>query len=176
MNGKSKPADRRLAFLATYSPSKNVYLGGLLVTNALGRPLEFQCTAPIEPNRTQVLLYGPTLEPYVVTELIGRTLLDRVGVKPHLVLVENESLLSLRTLVSAAVGCVVEQSLPNSVSVGRQQVTWSPDFAADKEVIRECCEQIPKDADLAEPFERVVAALKETTNPSLATGGNRGAA
>lgn len=176
MNNDSKPGDRRLAFFATHSPSPNVYLGGLLITNQLGRPLEFQCTAPVEPNRTQVLLYGPTLEPYVVTELIGRTLLERASVKPHLVLVDDEQALALRPLVKPAVGCVVEQSTANAERVGRHAVAWHDDYAADRDVIRECCRKIPKDADLAEPFERVVAALKETTNPSLASGGNRGAA
>lgn len=175
MEGNKSSAERRLAFFATYSPAEHVYIGGLLVTNRMGRPLEFQCTAPVEPNRTQVLLYGPTLKSYVVTELIGRTLLDRVSVKPHLVLVDSEEALGLRPLVKQAVGCVVREATSESLRVGRHQVTWLPDFADDREVIRDCCEKIPQDADMAEPFERVIAALKETTNPSLASS-NRGAA
>ncbi|MCA9043520.1 MAG: hypothetical protein KDA69_04320, partial [Planctomycetaceae bacterium] len=51
-----------LGFLqVTLTPSG--YVGGLLVTNRQGRPLEFQCTTPVQPNRTQEILYGPTLKP-----------------------------------------------------------------------------------------------------------------
>jgi hypothetical protein len=82
------------------------YVGGLLVTNHYGRPLEFQCTAPLKPNRTQEILYGPTLVPYVLGDLIGRTLIEKVGVKPHIVLTEREELLGLRDLVEIPIACV----------------------------------------------------------------------
>ncbi len=98
----------RLGFLTAIEVPERGYVGGLLVTNQFGRPLEFQCTAPLKPNRTQEILYGPTLVPYVLGDLIGRTLLEKVGVKPHLVLTERHELLGLRELVEIAVACVDE--------------------------------------------------------------------
>jgi hypothetical protein len=96
----------RLGFLTAIEVPDRGYVGGLLVTNHFGRPLEFQCTAPIKPNRTQEILYGPTLVPYVLGDLIGRTLIEKVGVKPHLVLTERQDLLGLRELVEIPVACV----------------------------------------------------------------------
>lgn len=96
----------RLGFLTAIEISDRGYVGGLLVTNHFGRPLEFQCTAPVKPNRTQEILYGPTLAPFLLGELIGRTLLDKVGVKPHLVLTERPELLDLRAHVDMPVACV----------------------------------------------------------------------
>jgi hypothetical protein len=96
----------RLGFLTAIEVPDRGYVGGLLVTNQFGRPLEFQCTAPLKPNRTQEILYGPTLVPYVLGDLIGRTLIEKVGVKPHLVLTERQELLGLRELVEIPVACV----------------------------------------------------------------------
>ena len=77
-----------MGFLTEIRIGERGYVGGLLVTNHLGRPLEFQCTAPVKPNRTQEILYGPTLVTFLLAELIGRTLVEKIGVKPHLVLVD----------------------------------------------------------------------------------------
>jgi hypothetical protein len=98
----------RLGFLTAIELPDRGYVGGLLVTNQFGRPLEFQCTAPLKPNRTQEILYGPTLVPYVLGDLIGRTLIEKVGIKPHLVLTERHELLGLRELVDIPVACVDE--------------------------------------------------------------------
>jgi hypothetical protein len=96
----------RLGFLTAIEVPERGFVGGLLVTNHFGRPLEFQCTAPLKPNRAQEILYGPTLIPYVLGDLIGRTLIEKVGVKPHLVLTERNDLLPMRDLVSIPVACV----------------------------------------------------------------------
>src|SRR5262245_48271603 len=102
----------RLGFLTAIEVPERGYVGGLLVTNQFGRPLEFQCTAPLKPNRTQEILYGPTLVPYVLGDLIGRTLIEKIGVKPHLVLTERQELLGLRELVEIPVACVDDSPVP----------------------------------------------------------------
>lgn len=167
MESKPGPDDLRIAFLAPLQPAENVFLGGLLVTNRLGRPLEFQCTEPVEPNRTQVLLYGPTLRPYVLTELIGRTLLERVSVEPHLLLVDSAEMLPLRKLVPIPLAVVAQEGASEEQSIGRQPATWHPHFPHDREIIRRCATLVPRDADVAEPFERVRAALQEALGSAV---------
>lgn len=115
----------RLGFLTAIETSDRGYVGGLLVTNHLGRPLEFQCTAPVKPNRTQEILYGPTLVPFVLGELIGRTLVDKVGIKPHLVLTELAELLDVRTHVAMPVACVDSEDAPESKSAEKCQTPIS---------------------------------------------------
>ena len=106
MTVESGKENFRLGFLTAIEVPERGFVGGLLVTNHFGRPLEFQCTAPLKPNRAQEILYGPTLVPYVLGDLIGRTLIEKVGVKPHLVLTERNDLLPMRELVSIPVACV----------------------------------------------------------------------
>ena len=38
------------------------YLGGYLVTNTWGRPLEFRLSSAVQPNRVQQILYAGTME------------------------------------------------------------------------------------------------------------------
>ena len=168
----------RLGFLTEIRIGERGYVGGLLVTNHLGRPLEFQCTAPVKPNRTQEILYGPTLVTFLLAELIGRTLVEKVGVKPHLVLVERSDLLELRRHVSLPVACLVDESPDQpAVRLGRQSAVWHFEFPQDQTPLERGAANITADADMSEPFQRVRDALNEalgTANPPASS--NREAA
>ena len=151
------------------------YVGGALVTNRLGRPLEFHCTTPVKANRTQEILYGPTLKPFLFSELIGVTLIDRLQVQPDVVLIEQESLLDLREQVSLPIACLVQDShetcdLPDELrlSFGTQVVRVQPEFTGDVSTIQQWANAIPGDADLREPLTRVRQALDEALRPGAA--------
>src|SRR6266545_1938242 len=70
-----------LAFLAVLQEQTG-WLGGYLVTNGWGRPLEFRLTTAVQPNRVQTALYGPTLVEYLHADVIGKTLVEKTGTKP----------------------------------------------------------------------------------------------
>lgn len=177
----------RLGFLAAIEDPERGFVGGLLITNRFGRPLEFQCTAPVKPNRTQQILYGPTLKPYVLGELIGRTLLDKVGVKPHIVLVESPELLDLRTATSTVVAALLpaanassmqksdnpniqktDQIFPACFKLGNEMVCLHKSHDEDRQDLEKFAKLVPPDADLREPFERIREALVETIRLSMA--------
>src|SRR3954465_7120232 len=103
MSATEKKDQFRLGFLTALEVPEQGFVGGLLVTNRHGRPLEFQCTAPVKPNRTQEILYGPTLGPFLLGELIGRALIEKSGIKPNLILTERAEILELREHVNVPV-------------------------------------------------------------------------
>jgi hypothetical protein len=164
----------RLGFFTAACLPETGYVGGLLVTNRHGRPLEFQCTLPVRPNRTQELLYGPTLAPFLVGELIGPTLVEKVSAKPHLILTDTPDALELARHASAPVVLLGESATaappPDDSSAGgttlralrcgKQTVRIDAAHAGIDAVVRGC-EQIPRDADLCEPFQRIRDALVE---------------
>lgn len=160
----------RLGFLTAIEDAERGFVGGLLVTNRFGRPLEFQCTAPVKPNRAQQILYGPTLRPFVLAELIGRTLLDKINVKPHLALIESDELLDLRQHVPMPVACLVESGSSDELSlrIGQHVILMHADYAADRGEIEKHVKSIPVEANLTEPFERVREALTETLRLGVA--------
>ncbi len=181
----------RLGFLTAIHVDRRGYVAGLLVTNRYGRPLEFQCTTPVKPNRTQELLYGPTLVPFILGELIGHTLVDKIGVKPHLILTDRNEMLELRNHISIPVACLnatratphTEQPSCNpstppidlqneslsttEVSLGRRVFRIHSAHATDLGVLRHNAAAISPDADLQEPLQRVVNALNETMSVKL---------
>lgn len=60
------------------------YLGGLLLTDPSGIPLDFRYTEPITPTKLQSVLYGKALEPHLKEEVIQKTLLKELKSAPDL--------------------------------------------------------------------------------------------
>ncbi len=103
MSANGKDDQIRIGFLTAIGDPQRGHVAGLLVTNRFGRPLEFQCTTVVKANRTQEILYGPTLVPFILGELISRTLIEKVGVKPHLIVTDRDEILEVRNHVSIPV-------------------------------------------------------------------------
>jgi hypothetical protein len=171
MTANGKQETLRLGFLTAIETPDNGFVGGLLVTNHFGRPLEFQCTVPVRPNATQTILYGPTLGPFLLGELIGGTLVEKAGVKPHLILTDREQILELRNHIEQPVVFVGTETQPTepqpeatapSLKLGRQIVRFHPAHTEDHLAVSREGRHISGDADLQEPFERVREALQET--------------
>ena len=149
----------RLGFLTAIHLENRGHVAGLLVTNKYGRPLEFQCTAPVRPNRTQELLYGPTLVPFLLGELLSKTLVERIGVKPHVLLTDRVEMLDARLHVSLPVACV---SNGEALRIGKQSFSLHAEFADDLKTFEKLAKEMAADADLNEPLDRVREALQET--------------
>ncbi len=152
-------------------------VGGLLVTNHNGRPLEFQCTTPVRPDRTQEILYGRMLRPWLLGELIGKTLLDRVSIKPELIVISDPDLLELRNHTRTPVACTSEQVANDKVSqfdvtetteLGGRRLRFHASHLSDSNFVSNQSHLIPGQADLEEPLERVHEALNETIKTVLA--------
>lgn len=155
-----------LGFLAVLQ-EPNGWLGGYLVTNGWGRPLEFRLTTAVQPNRVQTALYGPTLTDYLHSDVIGRTLVEKTATKPDLIVTDGLPALGLRSRIElpvVAVGSppgtlseVVAFAHPRS-STG---LMLPLKFAADRDRVAELLERIDPAVDLAEPFARVREAVAE---------------
>ena len=79
-----------LGFLTVLHESGG-YLGGYLVTNLWGRPLEFRLSTAVQPNRVQQILYAQTLAGYVCGEVIGKALYDKTATPTQVILTLNKA-------------------------------------------------------------------------------------
>ncbi len=86
--------DLKLAYLTVTTPVPNVYIGGVMVTDNRGLPVEFRYTDPIQPTRIQQILYGQVLSAYIKREVILETLLKSIESKFKCLLVEDENLVN----------------------------------------------------------------------------------
>lgn len=89
-----KPDEIKLGYLLITTPQPNLYIGGAMVTDGRGLPVEFRYTEPIQPTKIQQILYGQVLNKYIKREVILETLLKNLENKFKCLLVEDENLLT----------------------------------------------------------------------------------
>src|SRR3954468_3616214 len=97
-----RPTTVTLGFLSIIQDAGG-WLGGYLLTNAWGRPLEFRLSTAVQPTRVQAVLYGPTLPEYLHADLIGKTLVEKTSGKPDLIVTDTPPALALRSRVEVPV-------------------------------------------------------------------------
>ena len=102
MNFLSASTPLKLGFL-TVLEEPSGYLGGYLVTNAWGRPLEFRLSTPVQSSRVQQILYGDTMRPYVCADLIGKTLVEKTATDAQIIVTDCHPALDLRRLIEIPV-------------------------------------------------------------------------
>ena len=162
-----------LGFL-TIVQENNGYLGGYLVTNLWGRPLEFRLSTAVQPNRIQQILYGGTLQAYICADLIGKTLIEKTTTTAQCIFADCEAVLDLRLHIDLPIACLaIENSRlrapdPGStIKVDPTTGRWKspmlshPRFPADVAAIRTLLERLDGVLDLAEPFVRIREAISE---------------
>ena len=163
-----------LGFLTVVEHAELGLLGGYLLLNAAGRPLEFHCTAPVKASRAQEILYGPTLRPYLYGEQIGQTLLAKSKRSPLVVCTDCEPMLSVRdythlpvALVNSA-GATAGSSSSAPLRLGRNELVLPAPYAGDEQVIRQHWPAQADHLDLSEPFTRIREALDEAQKTARA--------
>ena len=176
-------------FLGIVITDDGGYLGGFLVLNANGRPLEFHCTTTVKPSRAQEILYGPTLSPYLVGEQIGATLANKAQTKLDAIFTNEANCYSLRELVdvpllridaacedangssgpsSAELGPHDARNRWSSFSHGEYQLYSCDPENSDQDRFKTEIADLLKYLDLHEPFIRVREAIGETLSPGRA--------
>ena len=181
MSSGEMPPQASLGFLTVLEHEEHGLVGGYLLLNTAGRPLEFHCTAPIKPNRAQQILFGPTLESYLYGEQIGQTLLTKSTLEPLVVCTDVVAALAVRDYVPTPVVFVVaapdepqtganlvwrvdtaqrDSSHLHSMTLGRNQLAVSGTHDNDLRAIAERLQNVTE-LDLAEPFERIREAVEE---------------
>jgi hypothetical protein len=149
------------------------YLGGYLVTNVWGRPLEFRLSSAVQPNRVQHILYAGTLEPYLCADLIGKTLVDKAAVPVQLLVTDREPVLELRHKLdcpvlwlaasdNARASTLMERGAAVSpAGPGRGPLLCHLRFPDDVSLSQELLSRLGDGFDLAEPFARIREAVGE---------------
>jgi hypothetical protein len=160
------PASINLGFLTVLQESSG-WLGGYLVTNNWGRPIEFRVTTAVQPNRVQAALYGPTLMEYLLADLIGKTLVEKTNTKPDLVVTDVPAILCLRSRIEIPVAAIRSQNPPagtlrldhSRTSVG---LLLPGQYRSDEPIVTALLDRVDTSVDLGEPFARIREAIAES--------------
>jgi hypothetical protein len=154
-----------LGFLAVLQEPSG-WLGGYLLTNGWGRPLEFRLTTAVQPSRIQIALYGPTLEEYLLADLIGKTLVEKTAAKPDLIVTDTSGALPLRSRIEIPVVAVPSQIAPlDAFSFEHPRAAngllLPAPFADDRAAVTALLDRVDPAVELSEPFARIRDAISE---------------
>jgi hypothetical protein len=198
MSRPSASSEKSFGYLTTVETAEFGYFGGYLIISPLGRPLEFHCTAPIQPSRAQRILYGPTLEQYLLGEQICGALLGAAKLIPEVILTDCDAAIGARSMFSVPLArlrgeapaqataceggscgscklkCRLAKSRaadtqPGEFVVGTYQLSLPYGFERDQPLAEEALTLLSQRVDLAEPFARIREAIGEAQR--LGAGG-----
>jgi hypothetical protein len=186
MPNETPSQETTFGYLSVINSAEHGYFGGYLIVGPLGRPLEFHCTAPVRPSRAQQILYGPTLEPFLLGEQIAGAMLDAAKLRPSLILANCEATLHARSRISSPMVLLRENASPSgeSASVTHASTNFSPaspgssgphesfsveafefilpiGFESDRDEATRLLTDLIRQIDLAEPFGRIEEAIRE---------------
>ena len=162
-------------FLTAVEDTRHGFFGGYLVLSERGRPLEFHCSTPVLASQAQQILYGATLRPYLLGELIGETLVAKSQLPVQAVLTDLEEMQSLALLRSEAIAWLrpneTTSALPPSPSddrlaapeltLGNYRLSGSTTCHWQADWLRDTLAPLATHVDLMEPFERIREAIRE---------------
>ena len=165
-------AKQSLGFL-TIVHEANGYLGGYLITNLWGRPVEFRLSSAVQPNRIQQILYGGTLQSYICADLIGKALVEKVSTAAQWIFTDCQAVLDLRLCIDVPV-LYLQLDSARSQTPGfdptaensenrntKSPVLCHPRFPTDADSVRALFDRLDGALDLAEPFTRIREAMGE---------------
>jgi hypothetical protein len=169
-----------LGFLTILQES-NGFLGGYLITNQWGRPLEFRLSTAVQPNRIHQILYGQTLQGYLCGELIGKTLVEKCTAQAQYIMTDKADALHLRAhivtpvlLLGQGSGTPLADEQAVCVRSGQDKkpaVFGHARFPEDKEAIEQLLERLDDRLDLTEPFARIREAIGEARKMGVTSHG-----
>jgi hypothetical protein len=142
-----------MGFLTVVEHPQFGLFGGYLLLNFAGRPLEFHCSAPIKPNRAQEILYGPTLEPFLYGEQIGRTLVGHGDAKPLVVFTDCLPAMATAEFVPMPVVLVCDAGV-STAQCGRDGLATSKEVDSLNDTGRRLRLDAPHDALRLTHFQR----------------------
>lgn len=186
------PSAEFLGFISVSETSSQGFIGGFLILDRNGHPVEFHCTVPVHANRAQEILYGETLHSFLCGQQIAPSLYKHKKTAISALITDSPLLLPFAAeadvpflLLLNPMPAGVREALPGVITPSLDEVCTlgRVDPAAWKEAeedslrymlrtddsesrISENLRLFRKLIDLTEPFDRIYLAIKESQKGS----------
>ncbi len=165
----------KIGYFKIFSENKK-YVGGIMIADERGIPMEFKYTEPVEPTKIQEVLYGEVLEKYLREEVIMGNLVSKLENKPDIYIINDVKNLYLQEVVKEDVAVVrktqiapmkdiktykfiKENEAVAQVKEGENPVVIMVQKENKEEIIKKVID-MGENTDLTEPLGRVEEALE----------------
>lgn len=166
----------KVGFICVRELAERTFRAGLLVTDSVGKPLEFRSTNVLCPDTVQGILYGGSLLATVARDLCGPPLIESIRDRPDILVADREEFLLLHTpqlpltyvrrsgetleIDTGGEPNLAEEELP-STRFQPMIVRFAPGVPEEeRQAVRAALRGISGNIDLLEPFERISRALE----------------
>ncbi|MEZ6140811.1 MAG: hypothetical protein R3B84_09590 [Zavarzinella sp.] len=156
-----------IGFLTVFQEGAG-YVGGYLITNLWGRPIEFRLTTAIQPNKVQQILYGSSIQEYLHSEVIGKTLIEKSQQRVDLVVVDHPDSLGIARHTGIPTVAIMQGGAAVETELTRfQHARAADELAVDHsqttnlETIIAIMNRLDAALELQEPFTRIREAMQE---------------
>ena len=169
-----------IGYVLSLAVADSVFMGGAMVTDAYGLPLEFRYTEPVRATKLQRVLYGDVLEKYIHGDVIAANLVGRLEQKPDLVLSADPALLPVLEAAGRKAGALAPSRVPPLKEYGAQQDATEGEFflqltdsgapvrirlapgadAAKRSEVARLLTEAGRTMDVLEPLARIEAAVR----------------
>jgi hypothetical protein len=164
----SESATIQLGFLTIVAEGPN-FIGGYLVTNSWGRPIEFRLSTAVQPNRIQQFLYGDSLSPFICADLIGKTLVEKTAANAQLIITDQRDVMPLRWMLDCPMVLISPKADSSDqdraeftpLAGARWPLLYSAKHSEDESKINRILTTLGPGIDLQEPFTRIREAIGE---------------
>jgi hypothetical protein len=171
------PSTREVGFFC-HLGLEGRHMGGILVTNEIGVPVEFEYTEPVSMSRIQKTLYGAVLDRYLHETVIRDTLARELHSNPKYIITGFEEKEYLGTLAGRGMIALQEVRSASSEPGGslarprdREAVIVTDEgpglrvaFSTSDEAVQQdmigWLQGVARTMDLLEPLDRIKAALR----------------
>lgn len=155
------------------------YLGGVMLTDDHGIPLDFKYTVPVVPTKIQRIIYGSVLEQYIRNHVVIGALSKEISRSPSFFVVPQHQLYEIEEannslrVVSLQRTQLSQIGEPGTVTRGKEnecllqgtekhplRVLFGKIPAEQQEIVIKELVELTRHMDLIEPLERLEQALK----------------
>lgn len=152
----------QLCFLSCIKDGAHGFVGGVLVTDFRTIPLEFTYVSPIRPTTMQRVLYGKTLDEYVMVDAISKKLIEGLAHKPDIVFVDNLNMLPCQRIFEVPVAYISKLQQHESTKQISTVTFRGSEGSGFEDSISQTISVLEPMVNLWEPFDRITEAVKET--------------
>ena len=157
-----------IGYMMVTRMDENQYIGGIMITDSYAIPVEFKYSAPIKPTGLQKILYGNSIEKYLMVDVIAKKLLQNIQEKPKYILLEDSRLLDLQgkipTIYIANTSGADEGNFDRMrEELQKEMLDTGYTIICNGNLMSEdvkLLEKISNEIDILEPFHRLKEALK----------------
>lgn len=134
----------------TFNSTNGHAVGGMLIADNTGVPLEFTVTSAVRPTKAQQILYGNRLWSYVAVNLCAKELIEATKNKPKVIFVSEDWMLAVHEFTDIPVLVLRKGDELGSVS---SRPTITP--PKQKPEYGEIIDLTSLDPDMLDAFDRI---------------------